>query len=43
MDKRPDCLAVGLSPAIQKTLLFSDFQLGEVNRNESYVTDAAGK
>lgn len=43
MGNRPDCLAVGLSPAIQKTLLFADFQQGEVNRSSHYYTDAAGK
>ncbi len=36
-------LCVGLSPAIQKTLLFEDFTVGEVNRSRTYYTDAAGK
>jgi len=43
MKNRPDCLAVGLSPAIQKTLIFTNFREGEVNRSENYYTDAAGK
>jgi len=43
MKNRPDCLAVGLSPAIQKTIIFKDFTKGEVNRSEKYFTDAAGK
>jgi 1-phosphofructokinase family hexose kinase len=36
-------LTVGLSPAIQKTLVFSGFEYGGVNRSEFYLTDAAGK
>jgi tagatose 6-phosphate kinase len=36
-------LVAGLSPAIQKTLLFSNFREGEVNRSEKTYTDAAGK
>ena len=43
MSPNYDCLAVGLSPAIQKTLIFDAFEQGEVNRSEFYVTDAAGK
>ncbi|MDA3812089.1 MAG: PfkB family carbohydrate kinase [Spirochaetaceae bacterium] len=43
MRNRPDCLAVGLSPAIQKTLIFDVFNQGEVNRSLHYHTDAAGK
>lgn len=43
MEKRPDCLAIGLSPAIQKTLVFGEFREGEVNRSENYYTDSAGK
>ncbi len=37
------CLSIGLSPAIQKTLLFSSFKKGDVNRSESYLTDPSGK
>jgi tagatose 6-phosphate kinase len=36
-------LAVGLSPAIQRSLLFDRFEIGEVNRSSGYYTDAAGK
>lgn len=36
-------LTVGLSPAIQKIILFDHFETGEVNRARSYYTDAAGK
>ncbi|MDC7124955.1 MAG: PfkB family carbohydrate kinase [Spirochaetales bacterium] len=36
-------LAVGLSPAIQKTLFFDKFTVGNVNRTTSYRTDASGK
>lgn len=43
MKKQPDCLAVGLSPAIQKTLILKRFKKGEVNRSEEYFTDASGK
>ncbi len=43
MSERPDILTVGLSPAIQKSILFSEFSLHEVNRSTSYFTDAAGK
>ena len=43
MKKRPDCLAVGLSPAIQKTLIMGEFREGEVNRSENYYIDSAGK
>lgn len=43
MTKRRDCLAIGLSPAVQKTVLFENFRLGEVNRSTHYFTDAAGK
>ncbi len=37
------CLTIGLSPAIQKTLLFNSFKKGDVNRSESYLTDPSGK
>lgn len=43
MENKPYCLTVGLSPAIQKTLLFKKFRQGEVNRSERYLTDASGK
>lgn len=43
MHRKQDCLTVGLSPAIQKILLFNNFKQGEVNRSHSYLTDAAGK
>ncbi|MBI9099091.1 MAG: hypothetical protein JEY91_11470 [Spirochaetaceae bacterium] len=43
MEKTSDCLAVGLSPAIQRTLIFNEFREGEVNRSERYYTDASGK
>jgi len=43
MIEKVDVLAVGLSPAIQKTVLFDDFNINEVNRSQSYYTDAAGK
>ncbi len=36
-------LTVGLSPAIQRTLMFDDFKIGEVNRASNYYLDAAGK
>ncbi|NCC64394.1 MAG: hypothetical protein EOM15_07045 [Spirochaetia bacterium] len=36
-------LTVGLSPAIQRTLVFDDFNIGEVNRASNYYLDAAGK
>ncbi|KGE70973.1 1-phosphofructokinase family hexose kinase [Spirochaeta lutea] len=36
-------LTLGLSPAIQKTIVFPDFEYGEVNRAQSYIIDAAGK
>lgn len=36
-------LTVGLSSAIQKTVVFDTFYEGEVNRSEQYFTDAAGK
>jgi len=38
-----EVLAVGLSPAIQKTVLFEDFAVNEVNRAQSYYTAASGK
>ena len=40
---KPRCLIIGLSPAVQKSLIFSRFLQGEVNRSECYYTDAAGK
>ncbi len=43
MRNRPDCLVVGLSPAIQKTLVFETLETGEVNRSEKYYIDSAGK
>lgn len=43
MKENPDFLAVGLSPAIQKTVIFKNFREGEVNRSERYYIDAAGK
>ena len=43
MKRKFDYLATGLSPAIQKTLVFESFKHGEVNRSESYRTDASGK
>ncbi len=36
-------LAVGLSPGFQKTLVFDNFSMGEVNRSSSVYTDASGK
>ncbi len=36
-------LAVGLSPGIQKTILFPDITAGGVNRSRSYRLDASGK
>ncbi len=36
-------LAAGLSPALQKTLVFDHFQPGEVNRALRYYTDPSGK
>ena len=36
-------LAAGLSPALQKTVLFDCFREGEVNRAQRYFTDASGK
>jgi len=38
-----DLLALGLSPAIQKTVIFNQFSTGEVNRAVRYYTDSAGK
>lgn len=43
MKTKIPCLTVGLSPAIQKTLIFKDFREGEVNRSEKYHSDASGK
>lgn len=43
MEKSFDTLTVGLSPAIQKTLLFNNFNINKVNRSICYYTDAAGK
>ncbi len=43
MSERPDILTVGLSPAIQKSILFKEFTLHDVNRSTTYYTDAAGK
>lgn len=40
---KADVLAVGLSPAIQKTVLFDDFKVNEVNRAQSYHIAASGK
>lgn len=36
-------LAVGLSPALQRSLLFDRFEMGDVNRSSGYYLDAAGK
>lgn len=36
-------LVIGLSPAVQKSILFKNFELHEVNRSTEYYTDAAGK
>jgi len=36
-------LSIGLSPALQKTILFEELETGEVNRAEKYYLDAAGK
>jgi len=38
-----EILALGLSPAIQKTVLFKTFRTGEVNRASGYFTDPSGK
>jgi len=38
-----DFLAVGLSSAIQKTVVFDTFHEGEVNRSSLYFRDASGK
>jgi len=38
-----DFLAVGLSSAIQKTVVFDTFHEGEVNRSSLYYSDASGK
>lgn len=43
MKGKLDCLVVGLSPAIQKTLVFKTFETGEVNRSEKYYIDSSGK
>jgi len=43
MKKQRDCLTIGLSPALQKTLIFENFQIDEVNRSTYCYTDAAGK
>lgn len=36
-------LTVGLSPGVQKTIVFAELRIGEVNRSESYRLDAGGK
>lgn len=36
-------LVVGLNPTLQKTLVVSDLQTGEVNRSSVYYFDASGK
>jgi fructose-1-phosphate kinase PfkB-like protein len=36
-------LTAGLSPAIQKTIIFERLSKGEVNRASEYLIDAAGK
>jgi len=41
--RKCDLMALGLSPAIQKTVLFNQFMTGEVNRASRYFTDPAGK
>ncbi|MDC7239591.1 MAG: PfkB family carbohydrate kinase [Spirochaetales bacterium] len=43
MKQNIDILAAGLSPALQKTVLFDSFREGEVNRALRYYTDASGK
>lgn len=40
---QPGFLTVGLSSAIQKTVVFDTFSEGEVNRSEQYYSDVAGK
>ncbi|MBB6480357.1 PfkB family carbohydrate kinase [Spirochaeta isovalerica] len=42
-NSQPGFLTVGLSPAIQKTVVFDTLYEGEVNRSEQYYLDAAGK
>jgi 1-phosphofructokinase family hexose kinase len=36
-------LTVGLSPGLQKTIVFAELRIGEVNRSDSYRLDAGGK
>lgn len=43
MSQNMKFLAVGLSPAIQKTVLFTQFTQGNVNRSIAYHTHSAGK
>lgn len=40
---QPRYLAVGLSPAVQKTIAFESFREGEVNRSLYYKVNASGK